>query len=195
MLCTTVISTFAIYHYFTFQFINGTLAKLSKACKIMVDLNLNNNFKLNETISLLLKRIHLIHCYICFYEQYSFSELWSIAMFAFIIGGLPFHVICVISLTQNMILELRILLIIILIIISIMIIVDLMLLAWKTETIHQSKKYLVPIIQWIKFNDDWNFKFQCANWFYRMTCGPKSGPFVFLIGHLTYDTVFNVSGI
>lgn len=194
-----IVDTFAIYHYFTFNFINQTLDKLSRTCTRINHLILQNDkFKTKlKRIELkqmwLIKKIYLLHFYFLFAYQYTFTKLWCYGIFAFIIGSLPCHVICVLSLKREILIEYRILIILFLLLLSFLIIVDLCVLAWETETIHQSKKYLIPIIQYINFIKYWRLKLQYDNWFYRMTYGKKSGPTVFILGHVTYDTVLNVS--
>nr|XP_027195686.1 uncharacterized protein LOC113790248 [Dermatophagoides pteronyssinus] len=59
----------------------------------------------------------------------------------------------------------------------------------QTKNIHQPEKYLVSIIQNV---NSLRLKIKLADWYHRLTHGPKYGPSLSLIGAMTSGIVFQL---
>lgn len=198
---SSIIIICTIHHYFVIRFVNSTLKNLSQLLNFVNEKYLNQInpvyfYKKRTKFDLILEQIQIQHFNLCHYYLYTYGELWNYAMFAFIFCSLPFNVICVSALTENhFILENLIFIIFILIIHSIIIILLLLLMAWQTETLYQSMKFLPPIIQWIDLQYNWRLKMKYFKWSNQLhqSSHTKFGPFIALVGNVNYHTVFNVS--
>lgn len=199
---TTMILIINIYHYFVITFVNSRLRLISSYCshqtnnQLFPNANSLKTFSINKTLLMTsaLKRIYQIHFNLCNYYNFTYGKLWALAMFAFIICSLPFNVMSILSLNNRTLIIQHIIIITLQIALhaSVLLII-LITMAWQTETLHRSKKFLVPIVQWINMRTNWRLKLQYCNWYNRITYGPKYGPFITIIGHINYHTVMNVS--
>lgn len=197
---SSIIIICTIHHYFVIRFVNGTLKNLSQLFnflneKYLNQINLNQIYfyKNRSKFDLILEQVLTQHFNLCHYYLYTYTELWNYAMFAFIFCSLPFNVICVSALTENhFMIDKLILIVFILIVHSVIIVLLLLLMAWQTETLYRSMKFLPPIIQWIDLQYNWRLKIQYFEWFNLLASRTKFGPFIALIGNVNYHTVFNV---
>lgn len=161
---------------------------------------------LKQTI-MFLEWIYHQHSYACYDLLYCYQEIWSNALFGYLLISIPFNVIAVITLsTEQLTLVEMIIQYMIIMIHALMTILSLFQFSNETKLINQPKFYLVPIIQSIVFIDrttillrsNYNhsitlrLKLKYDDLFNRLTNGRKYGPNVSTMGAITNMFIFNV---
>lgn len=193
-----------IYHFHLISFINNQLDQLSMFCKKQLllmaikhsqTINAYNQPTTYHSHLSLLKQIRFLHLNLAKFYLVAYP-LYSKLMFFFLICSLPFNAICLLSLSNDRInIQHLIAVVVVITLHASTLLTMLFTLAWQTETLHQSKKFLFPIVQWINIKVDWRLKLQFSNWFGQVISNPKYGPYIFIIGNIHYNSIMNVSQI
>lgn len=175
-----------IYHYFSIRIINRVLRLMSKISRRELPIR---SFFYN-----ILNHMHFLHWHLNYIHIYNYRDIWNVPVFSFLFLSLPLNVVCILLMTNHSIPPIHVLVIFFIASIHLSIIISLLfLMAWQTESMHKTKKYLPPIIQAIKMEDNWRLKLKYADWFCRLVSGKKCGPYIAIIGHMTYHISFNAS--
>lgn len=186
-----------IYHKYTIVLVNHTLKQLS----MMVRNNQNKSIPYKQTFNRsqmmkqenIFKKIYQMHSFLCNLYMKLFDTVWGDFLYHFLILSLPLNVMCILALRlKNNQVYVIISFSLILISNAIIIILVLLIMAWETETLHQTKKYLPKIIKQIR---NIRLKLQYNNWYYRLSTRKKYGPYITNIGPMTYNKVIEVSSI
>ncbi|OTF79507.1 hypothetical protein BLA29_010897, partial [Euroglyphus maynei] len=153
---------------------------------------------LNRTIHIF-DWLYQQHGYACIERIFTYQELWSNALFGYLILSIPFNVAAVSGLmVKKLTWEDKIIQYLIIVIHTGMTIVSLLQLSQQTVSYHRAKLYLVPIIQSIQIisrppnNSDCiltktlRLKLKYDDLFNRLTNGRNYGPYVSTIGVITH---------
>lgn len=177
-----------IYHYFTIRIVNRVLRLMSKIC--------HQKLSIRSFFSNILNQMHFLHWHLNYIHIYNYRDIWNVPIFSFLFLSLPINVVCILLMTNHSIPSIHVLVIFFIASLHLSTIICLLfLMAWQTESMHKTKKYLPPIIQAIQMKNNWRLKLKYSDWFCRLVSGKKCGPYIAIIGHLTYHISFNASSI
>lgn len=189
---SSLITVLNIYHHFTIGYVNRTLNQISIICRRKNNQNLNKS-QMTNGHCILLKRLQNLHKHLCHYYMIAYGTVWDFTTFLLLLASLPFNVICVLALANDQLsTQLSTAIGLIFLIHSFVVVTTLLTMAYLTETLHCSKKYLLPIIQQINIHEHWRLKLQLDDWFNRLNFGKKYGPFISNIGVITFNKVVEV---
>lgn len=183
-----------VYHKYTIFSVNHTLKQLS----IVVSNNSEKFFLYHQMFNRsqmmkqenVFRKIKKMHSFLCNLYMKLFVR-WGDFLFYFLILSLPLSVMCILALRmKNNHLNEIISFGLILVSHSSILILILFIMAWETETLHQTRKYLPKIIKQIR---NIRLKLQYNDWYYRLSTRKKYGPFITNIGPMTYNRVTEVS--
>lgn len=178
------------YHKYLFKFINNTLKKYYQYSKSdnSMDRMVKYKFKL-------LHKVEYLHKYQCLYHLITFGQLWAYVGFIYLLVTIPFNVICILNLNNEKISNRHVTIILLMLIIQASILIYTLLSgALMSKLLLGQKKYLPTVIFGIDVKRNLRLKLRYFDWFIRLTSGKKYGPFIFVIGHVNYRTVVEVSG-
>lgn len=189
-----------ICHWHEIRNINQILARISKICKRQTYLqlfqqNYMNQFGSVQLFIMVISRIQRRHHLLCSLYHSSFRESWNNILYAFLLISLPFNIMCLLGLINSTGTNeyYNLMCFLIFITHSMIMLSILLILSWQTETLHQSKRYLVPIVQWITMKPYFRLKYCYSDWFNRLLFGTKYGPTITVVGELSYNLVFKVN--
>nr|XP_027200906.1 uncharacterized protein LOC113794941 [Dermatophagoides pteronyssinus] len=155
------------------------------------------------------------HSHVCYELLYCYQEIWSNALYGYIIISIPFNVIAVTTLLTEQLKSMEMIIQYFIIITHAAItVLSLFQFSQETKLLNEAKFYLVPIIQSLVFynrtvhnrigslfgfyNNNLNLsktlglKMKYADLFNRLTNGRKYGPNVSTIGVITNMFIFNM---
>nr|XP_046916647.1 uncharacterized protein LOC124497084 [Dermatophagoides farinae] len=201
--------------------LNLKLSKISINCQ-RINKQFMHHLQIISIVSIKLRQhlnmIHYEHGLACNVYIYLYNQLlWANVLLGFILISIPFNIICVSALLVKDLIWLQVLMTYTAITIhSILILGLLFRLAKQNVILHKAKYYLIPIIQainCIKFQNDqriiksnktttttttidlntFRLKLKIEQQYQRLTWGPKYGPFVAIMGTVTYAFIFNLA--
>lgn len=202
MFSTTMI-IITIYHRYTIDYVNRKFDKIASVIKNKNLLHLKNNETLWNSKLIIssyyiisIKHLFNLHGHICRIYMECYKEVWGITLYNYLILSLPYTIICILAITNNINQVFLVISIGIVFVTNTEVIISqLLTMAWQTKTLHETKKYLPGIIPHISFNKHWRLKLQIEDWFNRLNRGKKYGPYVPNIGDITFNKVLDVSSI
>lgn len=189
--------------------LNDQLHRMAFCCRIRnsqaISTKKPQKLLLNRTIHFL-DWIYRQHVHTCVDRLYSYQELWSNALFTYLIMSIPFNVIAVSGLVVEQLTWFEMIIQYMIIVIhTAMTIVSLLQFSRQTRLLHEAKLYLVPIIQSIVIihrppiaincisTKTLRLKLKYEDLYNRLTHRRKYGPYVSTVGVVTNMFIFDVN--